>query len=67
MLAMPRQTHPRTVASIKPPGTEILRRAERDLTMFCLSLARLTVNKRNAVQQRKVAGITHAACKNALT
>lgn len=45
MLAMPRQTHPRTVASMKPPGTQILTTIEKDC---CL----LSVVK-NVVQEKK--------------
>lgn len=47
MLAMPRQTHPRTVASINPPGTQILTKAQKDCEDDELS----AVNEKNVVQQ----------------
>lgn len=31
MLAIPRQTHPRTVASMNPPGIQILIKTVKDL------------------------------------
>lgn len=67
---MPRQTHPRTVASMKPPGTQILnikkrKRCQEQKTAMTNALMKsLTVNEKNAVKQRKE---TYAASKNALT
>lgn len=57
---MPRQTHPRTVASMKPPGTQILRKMETDFEdkrLMTISLKSLTVNEKNAVQQRRVTNV----------
>lgn len=57
---MPRQTHPRTVASMKPPGTQILRKIERDFEdkrLMAILLKSLSVNEKNAVQQRKVTNV----------
>jgi len=56
---MPRHTHPRTVASIKPPGTQILRKTKegdlktKDYNFASLLLDRRVVNRRNAVEQKK--------------
>lgn len=61
MLAMPRQTHPRTVASMKPPGTQTLniykrKRCQEQKTAMTNALMKSLAVK-NAVKQRKETNI----------
>lgn len=49
MLAMPRQTHPMTVASMKPPGTQILTKIEKD----CEDDEPSVMNEKNVVQEKE--------------
>lgn len=55
-LAIPRQTHPRTVASINPPGTLILRKKETKGASKHFGRQKM----RNAVKQRKVADVMNS-------
>lgn len=61
---MPRQTHPRTVASMKPPGTQTLKKlinkegTEKGFKALKSGMTNgllnnLKVNERNAVKQRR--------------
>lgn len=51
MLAIPRQTHPRTVASMNPPGTQILIKTGKDL--WDDNDEQLVMNEKNVVQEKQ--------------
>lgn len=72
---MPRQTHPRTVASMKPPGTQILKKTThthqektekgfKALTSGMTNglLNNLMENERNAVKQIRETNTMHSRC-----